>query len=149
MGIEAEWMVCDVRDSEAVERAVDHFWSGMGGRIDVLVNNAAGNFVARTVDITPKGFRTIVDIVLNGTFNMSLYTGRRMISAGGGNIINIVTTYAWTGSAFVVPSAAAKAGVLAMTRSLAAEWGGPHKIRVNAVAPGGPFRTQGAWEHLA
>lgn len=137
---------CDVRDFAQVESAVaavaDHF-----GGIDVLVNNAAGNFLAATEDLTPGGFNAVVQTVLYGTFNVTLATGRRMIDSGkGGSVLNIVTTYAWTGSAFVVPSAAAKAGVLAMTRSLAVEWA-EYGIRSNAIAPG-PFPTEGAWSAL-
>ena len=106
----------------------------LGGGIDVLLNNAAGNFLAATEDLSPGGFNAVVQTVLYGTFNATLAIGKRMIEAGkGGSILNIVTTYAWTGSAFVVPSAAAKAGVLAMTRSLAVEWA-EYGIRSNAIA---------------
>jgi NAD(P)-dependent dehydrogenase (short-subunit alcohol dehydrogenase family) len=117
------------------------------GRITGLVNNAAGNFLARTETLSPNAFRTVVDIVLGGTFNATVAVGRQLIAQGeGGSILSIVTTYAWTGSAFVVPSAAAKAGVLAMTRSLAVEWG-EHRIRCNAIAPG-PIPTEGAFSRL-
>ncbi|HEX2095551.1 MAG TPA: SDR family oxidoreductase [Longimicrobiaceae bacterium] len=137
---------CDVRDFaqvEAVVAAVAERWGG----IDVLVNNAAGNFLAATEDLSPGGFNAVVQTVLHGTFHATLATGRGMIERGrGGTVLNVVTTYAWTGSAFVVPSAAAKAGVLAMTRSLAVEWAA-YGIRCNAIAPG-PFPTEGAWKAL-
>jgi NAD(P)-dependent dehydrogenase (short-subunit alcohol dehydrogenase family) len=111
------------------------------------VNNAAGNFLCPTEDLTPNGFAAVVGIVLNGTFHATLAAGRRMIAAGkGGSILNIIATYAWTGSGMVVASASAKAGVLAMTRSLGVEWA-KYKIRVNAIAPG-PFPTEGAWKAL-
>jgi NAD(P)-dependent dehydrogenase (short-subunit alcohol dehydrogenase family) len=137
---------CDVRDFAQVEAMAAAVAERFGG-IDVLVNNAAGNFLSATEDLSPNGFNAIVQTVLNGTFHATLAVGRKMIEAGrGGSILNIVTTYAWTGSAFVVPSAAAKAGVLAMTRSLAVEWA-TYKIRSNAIAPG-PFPTEGAWNAL-
>jgi NAD(P)-dependent dehydrogenase (short-subunit alcohol dehydrogenase family) len=135
-----------VRDFAQVEQMAAAVTERFGG-IDVLVNNAAGNFLSATEDLSPNGFNAIVQTVLNGTFHATLAVGRKMIEAGrGGSILNIVTTYAWTGSAFVVPSAAAKAGVLAMTRSLAVEWA-TYKIRSNAIAPG-PFPTEGAWNAL-
>ncbi len=136
---------CDVRKPDEVEemisRAVGEF-----GAVDVLVNNAAGNFISPTERLSPGGFKVIVDIVLNGTFNCTLSAGKEMIKSGGGVILNIITTYAWTGSGYVVPSACAKAGVLAMTRSLAVEWA-KYGIRTNAIAPG-PFPTEGAWKRL-
>jgi NAD(P)-dependent dehydrogenase (short-subunit alcohol dehydrogenase family) len=117
------------------------------GGVDILVNNAAGNFLCPTEDLTPNGFAAVVGIVLNGSFNCTLAAGRKMIASGkGGTMLNILTPYAWTGSGFVVPSAAAKAGVLAMTRSLAVEWA-KYRIRVNGIAPG-PFPTEGAWKAL-
>ena len=137
---------CDVRSHEAVEAMVARAESELG-RVDVLINNAAGNFLCPTEDLTPNGFASVVSIVLHGTFHCTHAAGKRMIASGrGGSILNISTTYAWTGSGFVVPSAAAKAGVLAMTRSLAVEWA-KYKIRVNAIAPG-PFPTEGAWKAL-
>jgi NAD(P)-dependent dehydrogenase (short-subunit alcohol dehydrogenase family) len=118
------------------------------GTIDGLVNNAAGNFLCASEDLTPNGFNAVVDIVMKGTFNATLAAGRQMIAQNkGGSILSIVTSYAWTGSSFVLPSVMAKAGVLAMTRSLAVEWGTAYKIRANAIAPG-PFPTEGAWKAL-
>jgi NAD(P)-dependent dehydrogenase (short-subunit alcohol dehydrogenase family) len=137
---------CDVRDFASVGAMVGKVTERFGG-IDVLVNNAAGNFLATTEDLSPNGFNAVVGTVLNGTFHATLAVGRGMIERKrGGAILNIVTTYAWTGSAFVVPSACAKAGVLAMTRSLAVEWA-TYGIRSNAIAPG-PFPTEGAWNAL-
>ena len=125
-----------------VEATVDRF-----GRIDVLVNNAAGNFLQMTEKLSANAFHTVVDIVLNGTFHCTHAVGKQMIAQGtGGSILSIVTPYAWMGSAYVVPSACAKAGVLVMMRSLAAEWA-KYKIRCNAIAPG-PFPTEGAWSRL-
>jgi len=145
-GAEALAIPCDVRQPESVEAMVKSAVDKLG-KIDVLVNNAAGNFLAQTEKLSPNAFRTVVDIVLQGTFNATLFCGRQMIEQGtGGSILSIVTTYAWTGSAYVIPSAAAKAGVLAMMRSLAVEWA-HHKIRANAIAPG-PFPTEGAWARL-
>ena len=137
---------CDVRDFAQVEAMVAAVVEKWGG-IDVLVNNAAGNFLAATEDLSPNAFNAVVGTVLHGTFHTTLAVGRAMIERGqGGSILSIATTYAWTGSAFVVPSAAAKAGVLAMTRSLAVEWA-TYGIRSNAIAPG-PFPTEGAWSRL-
>ncbi|HEU0054800.1 MAG TPA: SDR family oxidoreductase, partial [Longimicrobium sp.] len=137
---------CDVRDYAQVEAMAASVNERFGG-VDVLVNNAAGNFLSTTEDLSANGFNAVVQTVLNGTFHATLAVGRGMIERGkGGSILNIVTTYAWTGSAFVIPSAAAKAGVLAMTRSLAVEWAA-YGIRCNAIAPG-PFPTEGAWNAL-
>jgi NAD(P)-dependent dehydrogenase (short-subunit alcohol dehydrogenase family) len=136
----------DVRDFEQVEALVEAVVERFGG-IDVLINNAAGNFLAPTEDLSPGGFNAVVQTVLYGSFYATLAAGRRMIEQGrGGSVLSIATTYAWTGSAFVVPSAAAKAGVLEMTRSLAVEWA-EYGIRCNAIAPG-PFPTEGAWSAL-
>jgi NAD(P)-dependent dehydrogenase (short-subunit alcohol dehydrogenase family) len=145
-GAEVLAIPCDVRQFEQVEAAVGRVVERFG-RLTGLVNNAAGNFLAQSEKLSPSGFRTVVDIVLAGSFHATLAAGRQMIAqGGGGSILSIVTTYAWTGSAFVLPSACAKAGVLAMTRSLAVEWG-RHHIRCNAIAPG-PFPTEGAFTRL-
>jgi NAD(P)-dependent dehydrogenase (short-subunit alcohol dehydrogenase family) len=135
-----------VRDAGSVDAMVAQVVAKLGS-VDVLINNTAGNFLAQTEKLSSNAFKTVVDIVLTGTFHATLACGRQMIKQGtGGSILSIVTTYAWTGSAYVVPSACAKAGVLAMTRSLAVEWA-RHKIRANAIAPG-PFPTEGAWARL-
>ena len=147
-GGEAGYATCDVRDYAAVEAAADKAYEKFGA-IDTLVNNAAGNFIARTEKLSANAFNTVIGIVLNGSFHCTQAFGKRWIAAkSGGNILNIVTTYASTnaGSAFVVPSACAKAGVLAMTTSLAVEWA-KYRIRINAIAPG-PFPTEGAWSRL-
>jgi NAD(P)-dependent dehydrogenase (short-subunit alcohol dehydrogenase family) len=146
LGVRALPLRCDVRSFEEVEAVVSEAERQLGG-IDILVNNAAGNFLCPTEDLTPNGFAAVVGIVLTGSFHTTLSVGRRMIAAGrGGTMLNILTPYAWTGSGFVVPSAAAKGGVLAMTRSLGVEWA-KYKIRVNAIAPGS-FPTEGAWKAL-
>lgn len=136
----------DVREPDQVERMVASVYDVFAD-IDIVVNNAAGNFLAATEDLSPNAFDAVVRTVLHGTFNVTVATGRRMIEQKrGGVFLNIITTYAWTGSAFVVPSAVSKAGVLAMTRSLAVEWA-TYGIRLNAIAPG-PFPTEGAWSRL-
>lgn len=137
---------CDVSDYKQVEdllkASVEKF-----GKVDVLVNNAAGNFISPTERLSNRAFDIIINIVLKGTYNCTLAFGKHWIEKKqGATVLNIVTTYSWTGSAFVVPSAAAKAGVLAITRSLAVEWA-KYGIRFNAIAPG-LFPTKGAWERL-
>jgi len=139
-------IACDVRKPIEVQNVVDETIKKFG-KIDILINNAAGNFISPTEMLSPGGFKVVVDIVLNGTFNFTQAVGKEMMKAKTGTILNIVTTYAWTGSGYVVPSAAAKAGVLAMTRSLAVEWA-KYGIRHVAIAPG-PFPTKGAWKRLA
>ena len=144
-GGKATALACDVRDAAGVAAAADEIEKKLG-RVDGLVNNAAGNFLAASEDLSANGFRTVVDIVLNGTFHCTQAFGKKMIARGKGAIVNIVTTYAWMGSAFVLPSACAKAGVLALTRSLAVEWAS-YGIRLNAIAPG-PVPTEGAFSRL-
>jgi NAD(P)-dependent dehydrogenase (short-subunit alcohol dehydrogenase family) len=137
---------CDVRDPEAVRAAVDAVEKELGP-VNQLINNAAGNFLAPSEDLSPNAFNSVVQIVLYGTFHCTREVGRRLIDRSAkGEILSIVTNYAATGSAFVLPSAAAKAGVLAMMRSLAVEWAA-YGIRVNAIAPG-PFPTEGAFSRL-
>ena len=145
-GGEVEAFAADVREPdqvrELVARAVERF-----GKVDALVNNAAGNFLVPSEDLTPNGFDAVVRTVLHGSVHCSLEVGRHLLARKApGAIVSIVTTYAWTGTAFALPSACAKAGVLAMTRSLAVEWGHAG-IRVNAIAPG-PIPTEGAFSRL-
>lgn len=140
-------VACDVRLYHQVEemlaKALEKF-----GRVDVLLNNAAGNFISPTERLSPGAFKAIIGIVLEGSINCTLALGKHWIAHNETNksVLSIVTTYAWTGSGYVVPSATAKAGVLAMTRSLAVEWA-KYGIRMNAIAPG-PFPTKGAWDRL-
>ena len=138
---------CDVRNYEEVENMLQATLSEYG-QVDGLLNNAAGNFISPTERLSSNDFDTIIDIVLKGTKNCTLAFGKHWIDTKQkkATVLNIVTTYAWTGSAYVVPSATAKAGVLAMTRSLAVEWA-KYGIRFNAIAPG-PFPTKGAWDRL-
>ncbi|WP_447637869.1 SDR family oxidoreductase [Flavobacterium microcysteis] len=140
-------LACDVRNYEQVETMLAGVLEKFG-KVDVLLNNAAGNFISPTERLSANAFDTIIDIVLKGSKNCTLAFGKHWIDTKQQNttILNIVTTYAWTGSAYVVPSATAKAGVLAMTRSLAVEWA-KYGIRSNAIAPG-PFPTKGAWDRL-
>ncbi len=137
---------CDVRKPEEVDEVLRKTLE-MFGQVHGLLNNAAGNFISPTERLSANAFSTIIDIVLKGTANCTMAVGKHWIKEKQpGTILNIVTTYAFTGSGYVVPSACAKGGVLAMTRSLAAEWG-KYGIRNNAIAPG-PFPTKGAWDRL-
>lgn len=144
-GWSGEALALDVREAAAVERAVGELRERLGP-IRILVNNAAGNFVCPAERLSARGWRAVLGIVLDGTFFCSRYVGAQMIRDGGGQILNVVATYAWTGMPGVVHSASAKAGVLAMTRSLAVEWA-RHGVRVNAIAPG-PFHSAGAASNL-
>jgi NAD(P)-dependent dehydrogenase (short-subunit alcohol dehydrogenase family) len=146
VGLDPLCVQVDVRNpeqvDELVERTIRHF-----GHIDILVNNAAGNFICRAEDLSPNGWNAVVGIVLNGAFYCSRAAGRHMISRGkGGSIVSILANYVWTGSAGTVHSAAAKAGVMSLTQTLAVEWA-RHSIRVNAVAPG-PIESPGAARQL-
>jgi NAD(P)-dependent dehydrogenase (short-subunit alcohol dehydrogenase family) len=137
----------DIRDAAAVDAMVQAIWDD-GGPLTGLVNNAAGNFISRTEDLSPRGFDAIANTVLHGTFYTTHAVGRRWIAGGNkGSVVSIVVTWVWTGSPFVVPSAMSKAGVHVMTQSLAVEWG-RHGIRLNAIAPG-IFPTEGAGKRLA
>ena len=138
---------CDVRHYDQVENMLKEVLTAYG-KVDVLLNNAAGNFISPTERLSANAFDTVIDIVLKGSKNCTLAFGKHWIDSKqeSSTILNIVTTYAFTGSAYVVPSATAKAGVLAMTRSLAVEWA-KYGIRSNAIAPG-PFPTKGAWDRL-
>ena len=138
---------CDVRHYDQVENMLQEVLKAFG-KVDVLLNNAAGNFISPTERLSSNAFDTVIDIVLKGSKNCTLAFGKHWIDSKqeSSTILNIVTTYAFTGSAYVVPSATAKAGVLAMTRSLAVEWA-KYGIRSNAIAPG-PFPTKGAWDRL-
>jgi NAD(P)-dependent dehydrogenase (short-subunit alcohol dehydrogenase family) len=145
LGAEVSTVRCDVRDPAAVEAMLDEIWRDRP--LDALVNNAAGNFIAQTHKLSPRAVDAVLNIVLHGSAYCTIGCGRRWIEAKrGGNVVSIVAAYAWGGAPFVVPSAMAKAGVLAMTRSLALEWGSKG-IRCNAIAPG-LFPTKGAWERL-
>ena len=146
-GSKVKGIACDIRVAEAVDDMITQVWAD-GGALTGLVNNAAGNFISRTQDLSPRGFNAIADIVFRGSFYVTLACGKRWIDAGDhGSVISILTTWIWNGGPFTVPSAMSKAGLNIMTKSLASEWG-PHGIRLNAIAPG-PFPTKGAWERLS
>jgi NAD(P)-dependent dehydrogenase (short-subunit alcohol dehydrogenase family) len=145
-GGDATWATGDVRDPAAVDASLEKILEDFDG-LDILVNNAAGNFLCPSEELSANGFAAIVGIVLHGTFHCTRAAGRHWIASGSpGTVLNIATTYASTGSAFVLPSACAKAGVVALTRTLAVEWA-RHKIRLNAIAPG-PIPTEGAFSRL-
>jgi NAD(P)-dependent dehydrogenase (short-subunit alcohol dehydrogenase family) len=146
-GSKVKGIGCDIRVAEAVDDVIAQIWAD-GGALTGLVNNAAGNFISRTKDLSPRGFNAIADIVFRGSFYMTLACGKRWIDEKKkGSVISILTTWIWNGGPFTVPSAMSKAGVNIMTKSLATEWG-PYGIRLNAIAPG-PFPTKGAWERLS
>ena len=145
-GGEVDVFPADVREPDEVDNLVAHVVARFG-KVDSLVNNAAGNFLVTSEDLTPNGFDAVVKTVLHGSVFCTLAVGRHLLARQApGSVVSVVTTYAWTGTGFALPSACAKAGVLAMTRSLAVEWGHAG-IRLNAVAPG-PIPTEGAWARL-
>jgi len=145
-GSTVKGIACDIRVAEAVDDMVAEIWAD-GGALTGLVNNAAGNFISRTKDLSPRGFNAIADIVFRGSFYVTLACGKRWIEEEKkASVISILTTWIWNGGPFTVPSAMSKAGLNIMTKSLAQEWG-PNGIRLNAIAPG-PFPTKGAWERL-
>jgi NAD(P)-dependent dehydrogenase (short-subunit alcohol dehydrogenase family) len=140
-------IACDIRVPEAISEMLETIWSD-GGALTGLVNNAAGNFISRTEDLSPRGFEAISNIVFRGSFFVTLECGKRWIAEGKtGAVTSILTTWVWNGGPFTVPSAMSKAGLNVMTQSLAVEWG-PKGIRFNAIAPG-PFPTEGAWARLS
>jgi NAD(P)-dependent dehydrogenase (short-subunit alcohol dehydrogenase family) len=135
LGPGARWQAVDIKDGEAVEAAVSRSFDAGHGPT-ALINNAAGNFISRTEDLSPRGFRAISDIVIHGSFAVTQALGRRWIAGGaGGRVVSILVTWIWTGAPFVVPSAMSKSALEGMTKSLALEWG-PHGIRLNGIAPG-------------
>jgi NAD(P)-dependent dehydrogenase (short-subunit alcohol dehydrogenase family) len=137
---------CDIRVPEAIHEAMDEIWAD-GGALTGLVNNAAGNFISRTEDLSPRGFEAIANIVFRGSFFVTLDAGKRWLAEGKpASVVSILTTWVWQGGPFTVPSAMSKAGLNVMTQSLAVEWGN-RGVRFNAIAPG-PFPTEGAWARL-
>ena len=139
-------LACDIRVPEAIHDMIDQVWAD--GAITGLVNNAAGNFISRTEDLSPRGFDAIANIVFRGSFFVTLDCGKRCLAEGKhASVVSILTTWVWNGGPFTVPSAMSKAGLNVMTQSLAVEWGG-RGIRLNAIAPG-PFPTEGAWARLS
>ena len=144
-GGKVNYFPLDIRDAMSIEENIENVFSE--GPLDGLVNNAAGNFISRTKDLSPNGFNAIASIVFHGTFYITNAVGKRWLELGHkGSIVSILATWVWTGSPFVVPSAMSKSGINAMTKSLAVEWG-PYGIRLNSIAPG-PFPTEGAWARL-
>ena len=138
-------MACDIRVPEAIHDTMDQVWAG--GALTGLVNNAAGNFISRTEDLSPRGFDAIANIVFRGSFFVTLDAGKRWLAEKKhASVVSILTTWVWNGGPFTVPSAMSKAGLNVMTQSLAVEWGG-RGVRLNAIAPG-PFPTEGAWARL-
>jgi NAD(P)-dependent dehydrogenase (short-subunit alcohol dehydrogenase family) len=145
IGHGAQFHICDIRDAESIDAMMDVIWAH--GPLTGLINNAAANFIAPTKDLSPRAFRAITSTVMDGSFFVTLATGKRWIAQGlKGSVVSNLVTWVWSGSAFVVPSAMAKTALHAMTMSLAVEWG-KYGIRLNATAPG-PFPTEGAWEKL-
>lgn len=144
-GVNIKYEPLDIRASADVDSYIERIFEE--GPLDGLVNNAAGNFISPTKDLSHKGFDAIANIVFHGTFYITHSVGKRWIEVNHkGSIVSILTTWVWTGSPYVVPSAMSKSGINAMTQSLAAEWG-KYGIKINAIAPG-PFPTKGAWERL-
>jgi NAD(P)-dependent dehydrogenase (short-subunit alcohol dehydrogenase family) len=140
-------IACDIRVPEAIGEMLDQVWSD-GDALTGLINNAAGNFISRTEDLSPRAFDAIANIVFRGSFFVTLDCGKRWIAEGKrASVVSILTTWIWSGGPFTVPSAMSKAGLNVMTQSLAVEWG-PKGIRFNAIAPG-PFPTEGAWSRLS
>lgn len=144
-GGRADFASCDVRDPARVAEVIDSV-AASEGRIDALVNNAAGNFVSPGENLTPNGWKAVIDIVLNGSFYATHAAAQHMLAAGSGSILNVIASYAWHGHPGTVHSAAAKGGIVAMTRTLAVEWAA-RGVRVNCIAPG-PTETEGAGKAL-